>query len=133
MHNVVPLYRTMHVLFVDNDWVIRQILQEHFATDANCRAVSFPDADRALGYLRELSGVGHIFSNIDVGGRAGIDLSTGPDRQTRIELAIAPGYDSEQDRFQAIEADLGFFRVKPFTFNHLWQVLQHAHSQSFYH
>ena len=132
MHNVVPLYRTMHVLFVENDWVIRQILQEHFATDANCRVVSFSNTDRALAYLRELSGVERIFSNIDIGGCGGIDLSRGPDWQNRIELAIAPGYDTEQERFQAIEADLGFFRVKPFTFNHLWQVLQHAHSQSFY-
>lgn len=127
---IVPLYRTMRVLFVEDDWVIRQILWEHFAEDDNCRAVSFPDADRALAYLRQQGGGQPIFSNVEVGGCGGIDLSSGSDWQSRIELAIAPGYDAERDRFQAIEAGLGFFRVKPFAFSELWQVLQHSRSRS---
>ena len=130
MAKIIPLYRTVQVLFVEDDWVIRQILLEHFAEDSHCRVMSFPDADHALAYLRQQGGGRRIFSNVDVGGGGGIDLSSGSDWPGRIELAIAPGYDAEADRFRAIETGLGFFRVKPFTFNDLWQVLQHARSRS---
>ena len=133
MQTVVPIYRTIYVLFVEDDWVIRQILLEHFAREDNCRAVSFPDADRALAYLRQQGGFERIFSNVALGGRGGIDLSSGTDWQSRIELAVAPGYDAEGDRFRAIEAGLGFFRVKPFSFNDLWQVLRQSPPQSSFH
>jgi len=133
MHTVVPIYRTLHVLFVEDDWIMRQILLEHFATAADCRAVSFPDADRALAYLRQQGGCERIFSNLGVGGRGGIDLSSGTDWQIRIELAVAPGYNAERDRFRAIEAGFGFFRVKSFTFNDLWQALRQSPPQSSFH
>lgn len=133
MQTVVPIYRTMHVLFVEDDWVVRQILLEHFAPAAHCRAVSFPGADQALAYLRQQGEGERIFSNIGVGGRGGIDMSSGIDWQSRIELAVAPGYDAERDRFQAIEAGFGFFRVKPFRFNDLWRALRQSCRQSSFH
>jgi DNA-binding NtrC family response regulator len=133
MQTVVPIYRTMHVLFVEDDWVIRQILLEHFATEADCRVVSFHDADQALAYLRQRGEGERIFSNVGVGGRGGIDLSSGTGWQSRIELAVAPGYDAERDRFQAIEDGFGFFRVKPFSFNDLWQALRQSSLQSSFH
>ena len=132
MSNVLPLYRSLQVLFVEDDWVIRQILQEHFAADGNCRARSFPNADQALAYLRQEFGNRRIFSNLEVGGRGGIDLSSASVGSMRIELAIAPGYDAERDRFLAMEAGLGIFRVKPFTFNDLWQVVRQSRSRSHY-
>jgi hypothetical protein len=48
-----------------------------------------------------------------------------------MELAVAPGYDDEGERFGAIDADRGFFRVKPYTQAGLWQVLRHIRSHSF--
>ena len=57
---------------------------------------------------------GHPRGGGQVGGQGGIDLSSSPDWPSQIDLAIAPGYDAEQDRFSAIEAGLGFFRVKPY-------------------
>jgi hypothetical protein len=130
MVNVVPLFRRMHVLFVENDWVIRQILLEHFANDLNCHAVSFADPAKALGYLRIHCEADHIFSNIAVGGQGGIDLSSGSNWQCRIDLAIAPGYDAEADRFRAIEAGLGFFRVKAHEYFDLWHLVHHSLSYS---
>lgn len=130
MGTVAPLYRNIHVLFVENDWVIREILLEHFAMDGSCRAISFPDAERAFSHLRLTCGAERIFSNISVGGRGGIDLSAGAGWQSRIELAIAPGYDAEGDRFGAIKAGLGFFRVKPYAAIDLWQVLRHTLARS---
>ncbi len=132
MDNVVPLYRKMHVLFLENDWVIRQILIEHFATDDHCHAVSFSGAEKALDYIRIRCGGERIFSNVHLGGRGGIDLSTGSEWQGRIELAVAPGYDAEKDRFRAIEAELGFFRVKPFDYIDLWQRVRDSVCHSSY-
>ena len=133
MQTVVPIYRTMYVLFVEDDWIIRQILLEHFATEAHCRAVSFPDADQALAYLRQQGDGERLFSNIGVGACGGIDLSSGIDWPSRIELAVAPGYDAERDRFQAIEAGFGFFRVKLFRFNDLWRALRQSCQHSSFH
>ena len=130
MVNVLPLYGRMHVLFVEDDWVIRQILLEHFAKDRDCHAVSFADPAKALSYLRIHCEADRIFSNIAVGGRGGIDLSSGSNWQCRIDLAIAPGYDAEPDRFRAIEAGLGFFRVKAHGYFDLWQVVHHNLSHS---
>lgn len=132
MDNVVPLYRKLHVLFLENDWVIRQILIEHFATDDHCHAVSFSDADKALDYLRARCGCERIFSNVHIRGRGGIDLASGSDWQGRIELAVAPGYDAENDRFRAIEAGLGFFRVKPYDYIDLWQRVRDSVCHSSY-
>ena len=130
MVNVVPLYRRMHVLFVEDDWVIRQILLEHFPKDSNCRAVSFADPAKALDYLRIQCDAESIFSNLAVGGRGGVDLSSGASWQCRVELAIAPGYDAEADRFSAIEAGRGFFRVKAHEYLDLWQLVHHSLSHS---
>lgn len=132
MEKVVPFFRKLHVLFVENDWVIRQILMEHFAMDDNCHAISFNDADKALSYLRTECGANRIFSNVLIGGRGGIDLSSGSNWQSRIELAIAPGYDAEDDRFRAIEAGLGFFRVKPYDYLDLLHLVRHSICQSSY-
>jgi len=132
MEKVVPLFRKLHVLFVENDWVIRQILMEHFAMDDKCHAVSFNDADKALSYLRTECGAHRIFSNVLIGGRGGIDLSSESNWQSRIELAIAPGYDAEDDRFRAIEAGLGFFRVKPYDYLDLLQLVRHTICKSSY-
>lgn len=130
MVNLVPLYDRMHVLFLENDWVIRQILLEHFSSHGRCRAVSFNDPAKALDYLRTQRHAERVFSNLAVGGRGGIDLSTGPDWPGRIDLAVAPGYDAEADRFRAIEAGLGFFRVKPHDYFDLWQRVHHSLSHS---
>ena len=130
MTNVVPFYRKMHVLFVENDWVIRQILLEHFAMKDTCRVVSFADPAKALSYLRTQCEAERIFSNVAVGGWGGIDLSSGAEWQSQIELAVAPGYDAENDRFRAIEAGLGFFRVKPHDYFDIWQRVHHNFSQS---
>ena len=130
MVNVVPLFHSMHVLFVEDDWVIRQILLEHFSKESNCRAVSFADPAKALDYLRTQCDADRIFSNLAVGGRGGIDLSSGPSWQYRVDLAIAPGYDAEADRFSAIEADVGFFRVKAHAYFDLWQFVHHNLSRS---
>jgi DNA-binding NtrC family response regulator len=130
MVNVVPLFRRMHVLFVEDDWVIRQILLEHFAKDSNCQAVSFADPAKALGYLRIQCEADRIFSNLAVGGRGGIDLSSGSSWPCQVDLAIAPGYDAEADRFSAIEAGLGFFRVKAHGYFDLWQLVHHNLSHS---
>ena len=130
MVNLVPLYRRMHVLFVENDWVIRQILLEHFSPHRKCRAVSFTDPAKALEYLRTQCNADRIFSNLAVGGRGGVDLSTGSDWDCQIDLAVAPGYDAEADRFRAIEAGLGFFRVKPHDYFDLWQHIHHNLSHS---
>lgn len=132
MEKVVPFFRKLHVLFVENDWVIRQILMEHFALDDNCHAVSFSDADKALSYLRTECGADRVFSNVHLHGMGGIDLSSGSNWQSRIELAIAPGYDAESDRFRAIEAGLGFFRVKAYDYFDLLQLVRHTISQSSY-
>jgi DNA-binding NtrC family response regulator len=130
MVNVVPLFRRMHVLFVEDDWVIRQILLEHFSNDSNCHAVSFADPAKALGYLRIQCEAESIFSNLAVGGRGGIDLSSGANWQCPVELAIAPGYDAEADRFSASEAGQGFFRVKAHEYFELWQLVHHNLSHS---
>lgn len=130
MENVVPLYQKWHVLFLEDDWVIRHILIEHFALDKKCHAVSFAHADKALSYLRAKCGGERIFSNIRVGSRGGIDLSSEPDRRSHIELAIAPGYDTEDDRFHAIKADLGFFRVKRYDYRELRQLVRQGARQS---
>jgi DNA-binding NtrC family response regulator len=130
MGNVIPLYRKLHVLFVEDDWVIRQILTEHFAPDANCHVVSFANAEKAVSYLRQECGANRIFSNIHSGERGGIDLSSGSDWQSRIDLAIAPGYDAEEDRFRAIEAGIGFFRVKSYGYFDLLHLVHHTMSQS---
>jgi DNA-binding NtrC family response regulator len=130
MGNVIPLYRKLHVLFVENDWVIRQILTEHFAHDPNCHVVSFANPERAVSYLRQECGANRIFSNIYLGESGGIDLSSGSEWQSRIELAIAPGYDAEEDRFRAIEAGLGFFRVKSYRDVDLLHLVHHTMSHS---
>jgi len=130
MGNVIPLYRDFHVLFLENDWVIRQILIEHFAADDNCRIMSFSDVDRALEHLRLASGAQRIFSNVHIGRRGGIDLSAGSDWPMRIHLSVAPGYDAEGDRFRAIEAGLGFFRVKPYDYPDLRQRVKKAVGQT---
>jgi len=132
MEKVVPFFQKLHVLFVENDWVIRQILMEHFAVIDSCHVVSFGDADKALSYLHAECGADRIFSNVQLGGMGGIDLSSGLSWQCRIELAIAPGYDTEDDRFRAIEAGLGFFRVKPYSYLDLLQLVRHSIFQSSY-
>lgn len=132
MEKIVPFFRTLHVLFVENDWVIRQILMEHFAMDDNCHAVSFSDADKALSYLRTECGADHFYSNVLLQGRGGIDLAAGSNWKSRIELAIAPGYDAEDDRFRAIEAGLGFFRVKAYDYFDLLLLLRQTISQPSY-
>ena len=132
MEKIVPFFRTLHVLFVENDWVIRQILTEHFAMDENCHAVSFSEADKALAYLRTECGAERIYSNVLLQGRAGIDLAAGSEWKRRIELAIAPGYDAEDDRFRAIEAGLGFFRVKAYDYFDLLHLLRQTINQPTY-
>jgi len=132
MKKIVPFLPTLHVLFLEDDWVIRQILMEHFAMDDNCHAVSFSAADKALAYLHTECGANRIYSNVQLHGMGGIDLSSGSNWQSRIELAIAPGYDAEDDRFRAIEAGLGFFRVKAYDYFDLLQLLRHTISQSSY-
>ncbi|MBC2737636.1 MAG: response regulator [Desulfobacteraceae bacterium] len=130
MGNVIPFYRKFHVLFVENDWVIRQILTEHFAHDPNCHMVSFANPEKAVSYLHQGCGANRIFSNIHLGESSGIDLSSGFDWKYRIELAIAPGYDAEEDRFRAIEAGRGFFRVKPYRYYELLHLVHHTMSHS---
>jgi hypothetical protein len=130
MADVVPIYRKINVLFVENDWIIRQVLMEHFALDDKCYAVSFADPAKALDYLRIQCEADRIFSNLEVGGRGGIDLSSGSNWKGRIELAIAPGYDAEVERFRAIEAGLGFFRVKPHAYFDLWHLVHNNLGQS---
>jgi DNA-binding response OmpR family regulator len=124
MENIVALYPNWHILFLEDDWVIRQILIEHFRLDDRCHVVSFTQADKALSYLQADCGAEHIFSNIRLSGREGIELSSGPGRRNQIVLAIAPGYNAEDDRFQAIEDGLGLFRVKRYHYLELRQFVR---------
>ena len=95
--------------------------------------VSFANPQKAVSYLRQECGANRIFSNIHLGESGGIDLSSGSEWQSRIELAIAPGYDAEEDRFRAIEAGRGFFRVKSYPYVDLLhlvhQTMSHTSSQ----
>ena len=132
MGTVVPFYQKLHVLFLEDDWVIRQILAEHLAAVDNCRVVSFANAEKALSYLRLDCGAERIFSNVQLKGRGGIDLSSSPKWPSSVDIAVAPGYNAEKDRFIAIEAGLGFFRVKPYHYLDLWQRIRQAVNESLF-
>ncbi len=124
MAHIIPYPQKTHVLIVEDDWVIREVLKEHFLDQPNCRLSLFSDLGQALYFLRLDCDAQLILSNIRMGATGGINLSASHLWQNQCEIVISPGYNTEADRFQAFDAGRELFRVHPLRFDALCRMMR---------
>jgi DNA-binding NtrC family response regulator len=112
MGRVIPFSKRSHILIVEDDWVIREVLKDHFGAKPNCRLNFLPDLDQALAHLQQVCRADLVLSNLFVQGSEGIDLASACHRNHPCEVLLTTGYNSEADRFRALAHGHGFYRVR---------------------
>ena len=124
MAQIIPYPQKTHVLIVEDDWVIREVLKEHFHDQPNCRLSLFSDLGQALYFLLLDCNAQLILSNINLGATEGINLSASHLWQNQCEVVISPGYNTEADRFEAFDAGRELYRVHPLRFDALCRMMR---------
>jgi DNA-binding NtrC family response regulator len=124
MAQIIHYPQKTHVLIVEDDWVIREVLKEHFLDQPNCRLSFFSDLGQALYFLRLDCNAQLILSNINLSATGGINLSAPHLWQNQCEVVISPGYNTEADRFKAFDAGSELYRVHPLRFDALCRMMR---------
>jgi DNA-binding NtrC family response regulator len=124
MAQIIPYPRKTHILIVEDDWVVREVLQEHFRKQSACQLSIFNDLGQALYYLRLDCRARLILSNINLSGNGEISLSAPHLWQNACEVVITTGYSTEADRFQAFDAGRELYRVQPMQFDTLCRMVR---------
>lgn len=124
MAQIFPFPHKTHILIVENDWVMREVLHEHFLNQPNCRLSTFNDLGQALYFLHLDCGARLILSNIDPGGRGKISLSGPQLWQNRCEVVLTTGFSTEADRFQAFDAGRDLYAIQPLRFDTLCRMVR---------
>ena len=75
MAQIIHYPQKTHILIVEDDWVIREVLKKHFLDQPNCRLSFFSDLGQALYFLRLDCNAQLILSNINLSATGGINLS----------------------------------------------------------
>ncbi|MBL0713356.1 MAG: hypothetical protein JJV98_06605 [Desulfosarcina sp.] len=132
MAQIIPFPHKTHILIVEDDWVIREVLKEHFRNRSNCRLSVFNDLGQALYFLRLDCRARLILSNINLNGTGEINLSASHLGQNQCEVVLTTGYNTEADRFQAFEAGRELYRVQPLRFEALCRMVRVSEQMSSY-
>jgi DNA-binding NtrC family response regulator len=124
MAQIIPYPHKTHILIVEDDWVIREVLTEHFRSKPACRLSIFNDLGQALYFLRLDCQAHLILSNINLDGTGEISLSASHLWHNECEVVITTGYCTEAERFQAFDAGRELYRVQPFRFDALCRLVR---------
>ncbi len=124
MGQILPFTHKTHILIVEDDWVMREVLHEHFLHQPNCHLATFNDLGQALYYLHLDCGARLILSNINPGGDTMISLSGPQLWQNQCEVVLTTGYSTEADRFQAFDAGRDVYRIQPLRFDALCRMVR---------
>ena len=124
MGQLLPFTHKTHILIVEDDWVMREVLHEHFLHQPNCHLSTFNDQGQALYYLHLDCGARLILSNINPGGHAKISLSGPQLWQNHCEVVLTTGYSTEADRFQAFDAGRDVYCIQPLRFDTLCRMVR---------
>jgi DNA-binding NtrC family response regulator len=124
MAQIIPFPARTHVLIVEDDWVIREVLREHFLRKSACRLSLFNDLGQALYYLHLDCQARVILSNFNLDGHEGVSLSSPHLWQRECEVVLTTGYSTEADRFRAFDAGRDPYRVQPMQFDTLCRLVR---------
>ena len=124
MAQIIPYPQKTHILIVEDDWVMREVLQEHFLNQPNCRLSMFNDLGQALYFLHLDCGARLILSNINPGCQGEISLAGPQLRGNQCEVVLTSGYSTEADRFQAFDAGRDVYRIQPLRFDTLCRMMR---------
>lgn len=113
MAQIIPYPRKIHVLIAEDDWVIREVLKEHFRNLDGCRLSVINDLGQALYFLRLDCQAQLILSNMNLSGTGGVGLSALHLSHNESEVVLTKGYRTEAERSQAFDAGRAFYRVQP--------------------
>jgi DNA-binding response OmpR family regulator len=113
-----------HILIVEDDWVVREVLKEHFGNQPTCRLTLFNDLGQALYYLHLDCQARLILSNINLRGTGSVSLSSPHLWRNECEVVITTGYSTEADRFRAFDAGRDLYRVQPMQFDTLCRLVR---------
>ncbi len=124
MAQIIPYPQKTHILIVEDDWVVREVLKEHFRDQPACRLSLFNDLGQALYFLRLDCKARLILSNINLNGTGGISLSASHLWQNQCEVVLTHGYSTEAERFKAFDAGRDLYRVQPLRFDALCRMMR---------
>ncbi len=124
MAQIIAYPEKTHILIVEDDWVMREVLKEHFLDQPNCRLTMFNDLGQALYYLHLDCQARLILSNINLNGTGGISLSASRLWHNQCEVVLTTGYSTEAERFQAYDAGRELYRVQPQRFDALCRMMR---------
>lgn len=124
MAQIIPYPHKTHILIVEDDWVVREVLTEHFRNQSKCRLSMFNDLGQALYFLRLDCQAELILSNINLNGTGEINLSASHLWQNECEVVLTTGYSTEAERFQAFDAGRELYRVQPLRFDALCRMVR---------
>ncbi|MDJ0883313.1 MAG: hypothetical protein QNJ48_04090 [Desulfobacterales bacterium] len=124
MAQIIPYPQKTHILIVEDDWVIREVLKEHFLAEPNCHLSVFNDLGQALYFLHLDCNARLILSNINLNGNGGVSLSASRLWQNPCEVVLTNGYSTEAERFQAFDAGRELYQVQPLRFDALCRMMR---------
>jgi DNA-binding NtrC family response regulator len=124
MAQIIPYPQKTHILIIEDDWVVREVLKEHFFKQPACRLSLFNDLGQALYYLHLDCQARLILSNINLSGNGEVSLAARHLWQNECEVVITTGYSTEADRFQAYDAGRELYRVQPMQFDTLCRMMR---------
>ncbi len=124
MAQIIPYPQKTHILIVEDDWVMREVLTEHFRAKSACRLSLFNDLGQALYYLRLDCHAQLILSNINLNSTGDISISAAHLWHNACEVVITTGYSTEAERFQAFDAGRELYRVQPLRFDTLCRLVR---------
>ena len=124
MAQIISYPQKTHILIVEDDWVIREVLKEHFRDHPHCRVTPFTDLGQALYFLRLDCNAQVILSNLNLNGTGGVNLSASHLMQNQCEVVLSPGYNTEADRFKAFDDGRELYRVHPLRFDALCRMMR---------
>ena len=124
MAQIIPYPQKTHILIVEDDWVIREVLKEHFIAEPNCHLSVFNDLGQALYFLHLDCNARLILSNINLNGNGGVSLSASRLWQNPCEVVLTTGYSTETERFQAFDAGRELYQVQPLRFDALCRMMR---------
>ena len=124
MAQIIPYPRKFHLLIVEDDWVIREVLKEHFGNRSGCRLTVIHDLGQALYYLHLDCRAQLILSNLNLSDRGGVSLSALHLGRNEWEVVLTTGKNVEAQRLSVFDAGCECYRVYPLRFDTLCRVVR---------